>query len=67
MKSQQNFSQPAHPIHPIEPQTHVFAMFRSVWVYLGLFRYCTKLGAKQAFGAINPKVRATKSHRNFSE
>ena len=25
-----------------------FAAFHSVWVYFGLFRYCTKLGAKWA-------------------
>jgi hypothetical protein len=36
-----------------------FGAFLSVWVHLGPFRYCTKLGA------INVKVRATKSCHNF--
>src|SRR6185312_6849311 len=44
-----------------------FSVFRNVWVQLGQFRYCTKLGAKWAgTGAINAKVHATKSCRNFS-
>jgi hypothetical protein len=34
-----NFRQRKHPIHPIEPQTHVLGRFK-------LFRYCTNLGAK---------------------
>ena len=45
-----------------------FGVFLSVWVHLGPFRYCIKLGAKRAeCGAIIAKVRATKSHRNFSQ
>ena len=44
-----------------------FRVFLSVWVHLGLFRYCMKLGAKWAeCGAIIAKVRATKS-RIFSQ
>jgi hypothetical protein len=39
---------------------------RSVWEHLAMFRYYTKLSAKTNWtGAINAKVRATKSHRNF--
>ena len=41
-----------------------FGPFLSVWVHLGLFRYCTKM---RQTGAINVKVRATKSCRNFSQ
>ena len=45
-----------------------FRVFLSVWVHLGLFRCCLKLGAKWAeCGAIIAKVRATKLHRNFSQ
>ena len=41
--------------------------FSTVWVYLGPFLYCPRLGAKGAelVGAINEKVCATKSRRNF--
>ena len=41
-----------------------FGAFLSVWVHLGPFRYCTKT---RQTGAINAKVRATKSCRNFSQ
>ena len=45
-----------------------FGAFLSVWVHLGPFRYCMKLGAKRAkCGAITAKVHATKSHQNFSQ
>ena len=45
-----------------------FRVFLSVWVHLGLFCCCIKLGAKWAeCGAIIAKVRATKSHWNFSQ
>ena len=45
-----------------------FRVFLSVWVHLGLCGCCIKLGAKWAeCGAIIAKVRATKSHRNFSQ
>ena len=40
--------------------TSCFVAFHSVWVHLGPFRYCIKLGAKRAeCGAIIAKVRAT--------
>ena len=38
---------------------------RSVWVYLAIFCYYTKLGAKRVEPHINAQVRAMKSHRNF--
>ena len=41
-----------------------FGAFLSVWVHLEPFRYCTK---RRQTGAINAKVRATKSCRNFSQ
>jgi hypothetical protein len=40
-KSLQNFSQRAHPIHPIGSQTDVLGHFEP-------FHYCTNFGAKQA-------------------
>ena len=44
-----------------------FDAFHSVWVDLGSFHYCTKLGAKQGWtGVINAKVCATKLCLNFS-
>jgi len=33
---------------PIGPQTHPLLRFRSVWVHLGPFRCCMKLGPKWA-------------------
>ena len=45
-----------------------FRAFLSVWVHLGLFRYCMKLGVKWAeYGPNIARVHATKSLRNFSE
>ena len=38
------FLQQIHPIHAIWS----FGAFHSVWVHLGPFRYCTKLGPKRA-------------------
>ena len=46
---------------PLDPKL-MFWCVLSVWVHLGLFRYCTKM---RQTGAINAKVRATKSCRNF--
>ena len=43
-----------------------FGAFLIVWVHLGPFRYCKKLGAKRAeCAAITAKVHATKSHRTL--
>ena len=47
-KSRWKFSLRTHPIHTMGPKTHVFVAFRNVWVNLGSFRYCTKLGGKWA-------------------
>ena len=43
-----NFSQQTLPIHTIWTLNSCFGAFLSVWVHLGPFRYCTKLGAKCA-------------------
>src|SRR6185503_15310373 len=43
-----------------------FSAFRSIWVHLGSFRNCMKVGAKHT-ELINTKVRATKSRCNFSQ
>jgi hypothetical protein len=40
-KPRRNFSQRAHLIHPIGPQTRVLELF-------GPFPYCTNFGAKRA-------------------
>ena len=48
MKSHRNFSQLTHPIPLIGIITHVFGAFHSVWLHLGLFRYCTKVDAMRA-------------------
>ena len=48
---------------PLDPKL-MFWSDLSVWVHLGPFRYCTKT---RQTGAINAKVRATKSCRNFSQ
>ena len=48
IKSHQNFSQLTHPIPLIGIITHVFGAIHSVWVHLGLFRYCTKVDAMRA-------------------
>src|SRR6185503_17754191 len=37
---------PPYPRHLV--LNSCFGAFHSVWVHLGLFRYCTKLGAKRA-------------------
>src|SRR6185369_11038105 len=37
---------PPYPRHPV--LNSCFGSFHSVWVHLGPFRYCTKLGAKWA-------------------
>jgi len=42
------FSQQTLPIHTIWTLNSCFGAFLSVWVHLGPFRYCTKLGAKCA-------------------
>ena len=36
-----------HLIHPIGPKTACFGAFHKVWVHLGSFRNCMKLGAKR--------------------
>ena len=45
-KSRQNFSQQTHLIQ-LDPKL-LFCCFRSVWVHLGPFCYCMKIGAKWA-------------------
>ena len=46
MKSFSNFSQRTHPIHPHLTINSCLCASRSVWVYLAIFRYYMKLGAK---------------------
>ena len=46
-KSRCNFSQRTHLIHPHCTQNSYFGVFYSVWVHLGSFRNCMKLGAKR--------------------
>ena len=65
-KSRRNFSLRTHPIHTMEPKTLVllhFVMFGCIWD-----RFVTALNSVQMgqSGAINAKVRATKSRLNFS-
>jgi len=65
-KSHRNFSLRTHPIQTMEPKTHVllhFVMFGCIWG-----RFVTALNSVQMgqSGAINAKVHATKSCRNFS-
>ena len=65
-KSRRNFSLRIHPLHTMEPKTHVllhFVMFGCIWD-----RFVTALNFVQMgqSGAINAKVRATKSHLNLS-
>ena len=65
-KSRRNFSLRTHPLHTMEPKTHVllhFEMFGCIWD-----RFVTALNLVQMgqSGAINAKVRVTKSHLNFS-
>ena len=40
-----NFLQQTHAVHPIWNLNSSLDEFRSVWVHLGMFRYCTKLVA----------------------
>ena len=47
-KSRPNLSLRTRPIHTIGTLNSCFSVFRNVWVHLGQFRYCTKLGAKWA-------------------
>jgi len=47
-KSCRNFSLRTRPIHTIGLENSCFVAFRKVWVHLGPFCYCTKLGAKWA-------------------
>jgi hypothetical protein len=64
MKSRQNFLQRTHPIHPIDPKL----TFRCVSYYLGAFGTVLlphKTRCKTCRTSAN--VRATKSHRNFSQ
>ena len=41
-------AQLTHSIPLIGIITHVFGAFHSVWLHLGLFRYCTKVDAMRA-------------------
>ena len=59
-----NFSQRTHMIHPIGPKTHVLVSllpFRCIWDRLVVLQTRCKTGRTSA------KLRATKSHRNFSQ
>jgi hypothetical protein len=63
-KSCRNFSQRTHPIHPIGPLPHVsvnFIFFVCIWD--SLLHYNTQFKTGQTWA----KVRATKSHLNFSQ
>jgi len=65
-KSRRNFSLRTHPIQTMGPNTHVlmhFVMFGCIWD-----GFVTALNSMQTgqSGAINAKVHATKSRRNFS-
>ena len=65
-KSHRNFSLRNHPIHTMEPETHVllhFVMFGCIWD-----RFVTALNSMQMSQsiAINAKVRVTKSRLNLS-
>ena len=63
-KSHQNFSQRTHPIHPLEPKL----TFCYVSYYLGAFgNVWLPYGTRCKTGRTSAKVRATKSHRNFSQ
>ena len=65
-KSRQNFSLRTHPIHTMEPKTHVllhFVMFGCIWDGFVTALYSMQTGQS---GAINAKDRAMNSHRIFS-
>ena len=47
-KSRRNFFATNAPDPPHWTLNSFFSVFRNVWVHLGPFRYCTKLGAKWA-------------------
>ena len=47
MKSHRNFSQQRDPIHPHWTLNSCLCASRSVWVYLAIFCYNTKLSAKR--------------------
>ena len=73
-KSRWNFSQPKHPIHPIGPQNNSLGsnrvdrvLFWCVSYYLGPFETVwLPYETRCKMGRTSAKVRATKSHRNFS-
>ena len=59
---------PNAPDPPHWTPNSTFVTFRSVWVHLGPFRYCMKLGVKWAeLVQLIQKVHATKSFPNFSQ
>ena len=63
-KSRRNFSQRTHPIHTVGPQTDVLC----ISYYLGAFGtvwWPYEIRCKT--GRTSAKVRATKTHRNFSQ
>ena len=74
-KSRRNFSQPTHPIHPIEPQNISLGsngvdrvLFWCVSYYLGSFgTVWLPHEIRCNTGRTSAKVRATKSRRNFSQ
>ena len=47
-KSHRNFSLRNHPIHTMEPETHVLLHFVMFGVHLGTFCSCNKISAKWA-------------------
>ena len=63
-KSRRNFSHRTHPIHPIGLKTDILVRFVLFWCIrdrLVALRNSVQIGRTSA------KVRATKSHRNFSQ
>jgi len=74
-KSRRNFSQPTHPIHPIEPQNISLGsngvdrvLFWCVSYYLDAFgTIWLPHETRCKTGRTSAKVRATKSRRNFSQ
>ena len=65
-KSRQNFSLRTHPIHTMGPEAQVFIAFPKVWVHYDRFVIALNLVQMGHSGAINAKVRATKSRLNLS-